>query len=128
MRLVKQPLEFPVINFDEIAGGGGGMRRVQNHGPLLPDSIRNITCGPSNSGKTNILMNLICHDKWLVFENIYIFSKSLAQDKYKTLTEIMKPMSKEIGFYTYSDNEQVPHPNDIKPNSLMIFDDVSCEK
>ena len=125
MRLVKQTTEFPVINFDEVTGSGM-KRQLRKHGPLFPDSVRNITCGPSNSGKTNILLNLICDPQGLEYEHIYVFSKSLAQDKYKTLAELMK--GQKVGYHTYSDNAEVPHPNDIHRNSLMIFDDVSCEK
>ena len=33
-----------------------------------------------------------------------------------------------MGFYKFSDNENVIDPNDAKKNSIMIFDDVACEK
>ncbi|KAG8265169.1 hypothetical protein J6590_100931, partial [Homalodisca vitripennis] len=29
----------------------------------------------------------------------------------------------ETGYYTYSDSEEVPHPSEVKPNSIMVFDD-----
>ena len=103
------------------------MKQASKHGPLFPNAIRNITCGPSNSGKTNLLLNMICDPRGLQFEHIYVFSKSLAQDKYRVLTELMRGLP-EVGYHTFNDNEQVPHPNDIERNSLMIFDDVSCEK
>ena len=33
----------------------------------------------------------------------------------------------EIGYFTYNDCEQIPSLDDIKPFSLLIFDDVSNE-
>ena len=33
-----------------------------------------------------------------------------------------------MGYYTFSDNEDVIPPDSAKPNSIMIFDDVACEK
>lgn len=123
MRLVKQMFSIPVENFDEYIGSG--MSNKSKHGPLLPDSIRCIISGPSNSGKTNALFNLICDKNALMFENVYVFSKSLYQPKYKFLA---KAMPKEVGYYAYDDNSSVIHPSTAKPNSIMIFDDISCEK
>jgi serine kinase of HPr protein (carbohydrate metabolism regulator) len=33
--------------------------KPSRHGPLLPDSNREILVGPSGSGKTNVMFNLI---------------------------------------------------------------------
>jgi len=38
---------------DEMVG------EIRRHGPLLPDTIRCIICGPSNCDKTNALISLI---------------------------------------------------------------------
>ena len=35
---------------------------------------------------------------------------------------------KGMGYYTFYDNEDVIPPDSAKPNSIMIFDDVACEK
>lgn len=122
MRVVKQPMEFPVSNFDQYIGGGA-VQKVK-HGPLLPHSVRCIISGPSNSGKTNILFNLIFDPNGLVFENIYIFSKSLYQPKYEFLSKVLP---KEIGYFPFDDNSKVIDPSLAKPNSVMIFDDIACE-
>jgi hypothetical protein len=117
--------KLPLVNFDVFTGGGRIGRR--KHSALLPNSIRAIICGPSNCGKTNAVFNLLFAENGLKFENIYLFSKSLHQAKYKFLEELMSKVP-EIGFFTFTDNEEVIHPNEVKPNSVMIFDDVACEK
>jgi Poxvirus A32 protein len=33
-----------------------------------------------------------------------------------------------IGFYKFTENEEVVSVDDVKPNSLFIFDDIACEK
>jgi hypothetical protein len=123
MKIEKQEVDLPVQNLEEIMGSGA----VKNnkHGVLLPDSIRSIICGPSSSGKTNVLINLICSPNGLRFENIYVFSKSLYQPKYQFLKNVMP---KEVGYFEFGDNELVVHPNKARKNSIMIFDDISCEK
>lgn len=122
MRIVKQ-MEFPVINFDQFVGGGAVKK--SKHGPLLPHSVRCIICGPSNSGKTNVLLNMLFDPKGLVFENIYIFSKSLNQPKYEFLSKVLP---EEIGYFPSDDNSKVIEPSQAEPNSVMIFDDIACEK
>lgn len=124
MRVVKQDVDFSVLNFDEYIGSGMVIHR-KKHGPLLPDSIRCIISGPSSSGKTNVLFNLLFDPNGLRFKNIYIFSKSLYQSKYRFLKNVMP---KEIGYFEFGDNDKVVHPNEAKPHSIMVFDDISCEK
>jgi len=101
------------------------MKKNGKHGPLLPDSIRCIVAGPSGAGKTNVVFNLLFDPNGLRFENLYVFSKSLHQPKYRVLSEALP---KEIGYFAFDDNAQVPFPNDAKQNSIMIFDDIACEK
>ncbi|KAK5637766.1 hypothetical protein RI129_000049 [Pyrocoelia pectoralis] len=49
------------------------------------------------------------------------------QNKYKLLQEILEPM-KDIGYFTFKDNESIMEPNDARPDSIFIFDDIACEK
>ena len=118
----KQPLSLPVSNFDV-----GYEKKIQRHGELLPSSIRAVFCGPSNCGKTNSLLALITHPNGLRFENIFVYSKSLNQPKYKFLEKILQPI-KGIEYYAFSEHDTVVSPDNAKPNSIIIFDDVACEK
>ena len=69
----------------------------QGH-PCLPDDFfRMLICGPSNSGKTNLLLIMIY--KLLVFDKIYLFSKNLHQNKYETLLQdFAKRINPKVGY------------------------------
>lgn len=125
MRFIKHAAEIPVKNFDEFTSNNKPKER--RHGPLLPNNIRCIIAGPSNCGKTNLLMSLIESENGLKFENLYIYSKTLGQDKYAYLHEILAPI-KEIGFHTFSSTDDVVAPEEAKRNSIFIFDDMICDK
>jgi len=127
MHIIKTNHELSVDNFDETAGLGLQTAVIERHGPLLPSSIRGLVVGPSNCGKTNAMLTLLTHPKGLCFENLYIYSKSLYQPKYEYIKKVLKPI-KEIGYYTFSSRETILDPVDAKPNSIIIFDDVICEK
>ena len=61
-------------------------KNKQKHHFLLPQSsFRAIIVGPSQCGKTNLLFKLLLTDKWLDFNNLYIYGKSLHQPEYKLL-------------------------------------------
>lgn len=121
MRFVKQKLEIPVRNRDcRTCTSDNAPKR---HNELFPDILRCIISGPSSSGKTNVLLSLIENKNGLKFENIYIYCKTLDQEKYKYLSEILRPI-KSIGFYTFSSSENVLDANQMKKNSLVVFDDV----
>lgn len=124
MRFVKQQCKLPVRNFDN----SNSSLKKRRHGKLLPDTIRSIVSGPSNCGKTNIILSLLLqHPNGLNFKNIYLYSKSIHQPKYEFLRQVIKPI-KGMGFYTFSNNADVIPPSEAKPNSIFIFDDIACEK
>jgi len=58
------------------------------------------------------------------FKNIYLYTKSLYQDAYQELAAVMKTLP-EIGFYTFNTTDNVIPPDEVKPYSIMIFDDLS---
>lgn len=120
MRFIKQQDSLPI---KKIVGKSDNLR--QKHGPLLPNNIRSIIAGPSNCGKTNLMIGLLGHENGLKFENVYIYSKSLYQLKYQYLQTVLNPI-KGIGFYTFPDNHDVIPPEKAKINSVFIFDDVAC--
>lgn len=124
MDFQQQKVKLPVSNFDSLVEQQNVTKR---HGELLPDNIRAVFCGPSNCGKTNTLLALITHPNGLKFENVYIYSKSLKQPKYKLLEQLLKPLP-DIQYFPFSEHETVVAPDDALPNSIMVFDDVACEK
>jgi len=52
---------------------------------LLPRSIHYVICGPSSCGKTNIMLNLLLKKRYLNFDRLHLYSKSLGQEKYQFL-------------------------------------------
>jgi len=43
------------------------------------------------------------------------------------LENLLAPI-KEIGYFTFSNNNNVLSPNEALPNSIFVFDDVACDK
>lgn len=121
MQFVKQPvtLQFDDFNIDS-------ERRSSRHSELLPNTIRCIICGPSNCGKTNLMIGLLLHKHGLQFRNVYVYSKTLYQPKYKFLEHVLK-MVPNVKFFKFHENEEVLPPETAKCNSIIIFDDVACE-
>lgn len=124
MKFIKQHVTLPIRNADIKTADSSSRNK---HSPLLSNSIRGLIVGPSNCGKTNVMMSLLEHPNGLKFENVYIYSKSLHQPKYKHLESAILKIP-EMGFYAFSNNCDVTPPEEAKPNSIFIFDDVACEK
>lgn len=128
MKLKRRGNKIHIRDFDRIVCTSKLMEnKKKKHGDLLPNNIRCIICGPSNCGKTNVMFNLLFDSNGLRFENVYVFSKSLYQLKYKFLDKVFSKISL-IGYHTFTDNEEVINPNEAKPNSVIIFDDIACER
>ena len=83
MQFKSQRVKLPVANFDTLIPQE--KKRVKRHCCLLPDNMRAVFCGPSNCGKTNALLAQILNPNGLKFDNVYVYSKSLKQPKYKFL-------------------------------------------
>lgn len=120
MRIEKQPFSVIIKDHDT------SVNNFRKHGELFEgNSKRGLIIGPSGCGKTNVIISLIEDPNGLRFENIYIYSKSLYQPKYQYLRTLFKTL-KEIG-YSESENEKdIISPQEIKPNSIIIFDDIVC--
>ena len=63
----------------------------------------------------------------LKFANLYIYSKSLHQAKYRYLEKIMAGVEEDIGYHTFSNNEEIIKPEDTPAHSIMDFDDIAME-
>ena len=75
----------------------------------------------------NSLLALITHPNGVRFENVYIYSKSLNQAKYKLLQELLEPID-DIQYFPFSEHDTVVDPEHGLPNSIIVFDDIACEK
>lgn len=125
MKIVPQANKLNVNNIDGLTVDGVDSLKSK-HGTLLPDTIRCIISGPSNCGKTNVMFNMLTNPNGLHFKNVYIFSKSLNQPKYKLIEKILLDV-KDISFFKYNSNDDIIEPQNAKPYSVFIFDDVSTE-
>lgn len=123
MKLIQQPLTLKVSNTlpEENAFNTARGR----HGALLPNSIRCLISGGSNCGKTNVMVELIINANGLRFKNIYLYTKTPHQPKYKFLKDVFDGI-KGIGYHVFAENEEVIPPSDARPDSIFIFDDVAC--
>ncbi|KYN00655.1 hypothetical protein ALC62_08570 [Cyphomyrmex costatus] len=124
MRFVHQSQSINVTNLD---GKVQTNKEMRKHGKMLPSSVRAIICGPSNCGKTNVLISLLESPNGVRFENVYVYSKSLQQPKYRYLENLLAPIE-EINYFTFSNNSEIIPPSEALPNSIFIFDDVACDK
>ena len=125
MRLVKQKTTLKVKNILETSRTG--KRGAHKHSSLLPDSVRCIIWGPSNCGKTNVMLSLITEENGLKFNNLYVYSKSLYQPKYKFLEDVMNKV-RGVKYFQYAENDNILDPSEASENSVFIFDDVACDK
>ena len=120
MQIVEQKVKLRVTNVD-----------VKNdeksrHGELFPNTVPALIVGPSGCGKTNLIFALLTNVNGLRFQNVYIYSKTLDQPKYKMLREIFKDIE-GMKLFIFYENEEVILPEKALPNSVFIFDDVICE-
>jgi KaiC/GvpD/RAD55 family RecA-like ATPase len=60
------------------------------HAPFLPKNIFCIIAGSTGCGKTNLILNFLLNGKNLDYTNIYIYSSTLHQSKYKFLRDYYK--------------------------------------
>ena len=102
-----------VINFDEIIGKGNSY--ITKNVFCLNHPTNCLITGKTNSGKTNILMNLIAQN--CIYEKIYIFTNNL-DDKYTWLKNKFK---NDVYIYINDINFS---DIDKKYVNLVVFDDL----
>lgn len=127
MKLKKLKLKLkhklPIGNFDNFSFN----KLVKRFNLLFPDNTRAVFCGPSNCGKTNAVVAIILHINGKAFMALYNFSKSHNQPKYELLEVVFDGLD-EVPYFKYNNNAEIMHPNEVIPYSLMLFDDIQCEK
>ncbi|KYM83815.1 hypothetical protein ALC53_05752, partial [Atta colombica] len=94
---------------------------VRDHSVLPPQSMV-ISTQPGSAKPVGSVKNS------MRFENVYVYSKSLQQSKYRYLENLFMFID-EIGYFVdaFSNNSDVIPPNEAHPNSIFIFDDVVCD-
>lgn len=122
MRVVKQPVDFFIKNYDSVDETNS---EIQRHSPLLPNYIRALIVGPSGCGKTNVLLSLLENPNGLRFENIYLYTKSSFQPKYIYLKNLINEV-KDVGYYEFNNSSDIISPSETNSNSIIIFDDICC--
>ena len=91
--------------------------------------FRMLICGPSASGKTHFLLDMIY--RLLYFDKIYLYAKNLEQSKYQHLLKPFEPFNKEVGYdIIEASNDKILPVSELKDDNqkLIIFDDFVCEK
>lgn len=126
VQIKEQSIKLPINNV-EVEKVESKNAPKHKHSALFSNSIRAIICGPSNCGKTNVIISLLEAKNGLHFENVYVYAKSLFQPKYVYLKRMLAGI-KGIGLYMFSSNDSVIPLEQVKPNSIFIFDDVICDK
>lgn len=122
MKFVRHAKKLRIRNFDKTIE-----KEEKIHSDLFPNNVRCLIVGSSGVGKTNIMLNLLFDANGLRFENVYVFSKSLYQAKYKFLETVLSDIP-EITYFKFSENDQMVSPDETKSNSVIIFDDIVCEQ
>lgn len=125
MRVIKQKDRLKVDSFDNDDCHTSAVS--YKHSKLFPNSIRSIICGPSNCGKTNIMISLLVHPNGLKFNNVYVYSKSLYQPKYQFLECVLKNVP-EMKYFPFKENEEILDSVEALPHSVFLFDDVLNSK
>ncbi len=128
-----------ITNYDEIVDEFFNSKNKKNKNPwFMPQHpFRLIIVGGSGCGKTNLLLNMLL--KWLRYDNLYLISKSLNQDKYLFLIKFMEDAEKELRikedndnfkFFYYGDKlEDIPDIDSLDPSldHLIVIDDFLME-
>ena len=101
----------------------------QGHLCMPADVFRMVICGPSNSGKTNILLHMIY--ELLEFDKIYLFSKTLHQNKYQALLQdFAERINPKVGYEVIGayDDEIIPLEElPVDNQKIVVFDDLVYE-
>lgn len=122
MKFIEHEVKLAVDNVDPPTV----FNKTSRHGSLFPNTIRALVVGPSGCGKTNLIYTLLTNVNGIRFHNVYIYSKTLDQPKYRMLCDILKNID-GIKLFTFHDNDKVIAPEKALPNSVFIFDDIICE-
>lgn len=71
-----------------------------------------------------MLISFLENSQYVQFENVYLYSKSLQQAKYKYLENLLA-LIYEIRYFTVSNNYDVIPPSKLLSKSIFVIDDVA---
>ena len=114
-----------IMDFDKQSGGRG----LQKHGNHMnfPSCCRIIATGKNGSGKTSTVLSMLFSPNGLRFSSVYLFSRSLDQDKYRYLENVFAGLP-EIPLYKFSSDTEIEPVETIPSYSTVIFDDIPSFK
>lgn len=96
---------------------------------MFPNNLRCGIFGPSGCGKTNVLLTILVHKKPL--RAIYLCTRTASQSKYKLLRQLVQEYNacntRSNIILEESTPDTIPVPEKLRPNSLVIFDDIQAE-
>jgi len=101
---------------------------TRKNNELLPKSIRGLIVGKSGCGKTTLLMNLLL--RWLDYNKLFVFGKSLFQKEYQILKRaIEEGLPKEMITLLFQDKIESDPFRVIEELSECIKkkSDIECE-
>ena len=101
----------------------------QGHPCMPTDVFRMLICGPSNSGKTSILLHMLY--ELLEYDKVFLFSKNPHQNKYQALLQdFAKNVNPAVGYDVIEAPgdeiiplEEIPVDN----QKIIAFDDLVCK-
>ena len=81
-----------LTNYDGFSDCGSNNGFVQRYIYMPDKCFRMLICGPSGCGKTNLLLNILLKPL-IQYDKIYLYSKSLEQEKFQYLRERLEEVS-----------------------------------
>jgi GTPase SAR1 family protein len=125
-------MSLDLVNFyDHIKSDDQEIRHYPNESKInisLPARI--LVLGPSGTGKTNIILNVI---KYIgIFDQIVLLAKNLEEPLYKHLIDVYRKLEKKHKIkilLAINDIKDLPSIAEFDPktNTLLIVDDFICE-
>jgi len=124
-------MKLDIINIDKLKSLKGS-NRYRNKSKILPIHPYNmIINGGTNTGKTNLVMNIIY--KFATFDKLWFYSKHLHQPKMVMLKEFFDKVEEKTEqqlLHTGSTIEEIVPVDDLDSSiqNLVVFDDFVLEK
>ena len=97
-----------------------------NNSLLLPDNVRGLCIGKSNSGKSTLIFNLLLQPDWLDYNHLFVFGKTLHQVEYQILRKGFDSKLSKQQISNIFQCQDIFHENELIPS--QIIDEYSGER